>query len=69
MDIEEIGKTLKFRREFLHLSQQDLAQMSEVNNRTVHVVEAGTGNPSLETIVKLAEILGLEIVVQVKKKD
>lgn len=69
MNILEIGKALKIRREFLHLRQEDLAEMSGVATKTIHVVEAGTGNPSLETITKLADMLGLEIAVDIKKTD
>jgi len=63
----DIGKALKFRREFLNLRQEDLAEMSGVAVKTIHVVESGTGNPSLETITKLADVLGMELLLQVKK--
>ena len=63
----DIGKALKFRREFLSLRQEDLAEMSGVAVKTIHVVESGTGNPSLETITKLADVLGMELLLQVKK--
>lgn len=69
MDISQIGNIFKIRREFLNLRQEDLAEMSGVATKTIHIVEAGTGNPSLETIMKLADILGLEIAVQVKKTN
>jgi transcriptional regulator with XRE-family HTH domain len=65
--IEEIGKAMKYRREFLNLRQEDLSEMSGVNSRTIHQIENGTGNPSFETLEKLAAILGMELVVQVKK--
>lgn len=67
MKIEEIGKALKYRREFLSLRQEDLSEMSGVNSRTIHLIENGTGNPSFETLEKLAAILGMELVVQVKR--
>lgn len=67
MKIEEIGKAMKYRREFLNLRQEDLSEMSGVNSRTIHQIENGTGNPSFETLEKLAAILGMELVVQVKK--
>lgn len=67
MDISEIGHSIKARRESLRLHQEDLAEMSRVATKTIHSVEAGTGNPSIETLLKLAEILGLEILLQVKK--
>lgn len=67
MNLPEIAKTVKNRRESLNLRQEDLAEMSGVATKTIHSVEAGTSNPSFKTLLKLADILGLEIVLQVKK--
>lgn len=67
MDLSEIAKTIGNRRASLRLRQEDLAEMSGVATKTIHSVETGASNPSLETLLKLANILGLEIVVQVKK--
>lgn len=69
MNTLQIGKVIKVRREFLHLRQEDLAEMSGVATKTIHTVEAGTGNPSVKTIIKLADILGLEIDMEVKKTN
>jgi DNA-binding XRE family transcriptional regulator len=69
MTTEEIGKTIKFRREFLNLRQEDLAEISGVTSRTIHLIETGTGNPSVETLNKLATVLGLELIIQVKKAN
>jgi transcriptional regulator with XRE-family HTH domain len=65
----EIGKFIKYRREFLEMRQEDLAEISGVTSRTIHLVETATGNPSVETLEKLATVLGLEIIVQVKKNS
>lgn len=67
MSIEEIGKALKFRREFLNIRQEDLAEMSGITTRTIHLIESGTGNPSMETLEKLATVLGMELILQIKK--
>ncbi len=67
MNIKEIGKVLKFRREFLSLRQDDLAEMSGITSRTIHIIESGTGNPSLETLENLVTVLGMELILQVKK--
>jgi transcriptional regulator with XRE-family HTH domain len=67
MNVTELGEAIKFRREFLALRQEDLAEMSGVTIKTIHLVESGTGNPSLETINKLALVLGMELQLQVKK--
>lgn len=69
MNTEEIGKALRFRREFLNLRQEDLAEMSGVTSRTIHHIESGTGNPSVETLNKLATVLGMELLLLVKKAD
>lgn len=69
MDLEEMGKALKFRREFLNLRQEDLAEMSGVTSRTIHLIETGTGNPSVATLQKLATVLGMELQLQVKKAN
>ena len=69
MNIEEMGKSLKFRREFLNLRQEDLAEMSGITSRTIHLIESGTGNPSVETLEKLVTVLGMELLLQVKKPN
>lgn len=69
MTVSEMGKLMKFRREFLNLRQEDLAEMSGVTSRTIHLVESGTGNPSIETLEKLATVLGMELLLKVKKTD
>lgn len=63
MDIKDI---LKERRSFLQISQQDLAEIAEVSLATIKNIERGKGNPSLKTIKKICEILGLEICLNVK---
>lgn len=67
MTLAEIGKQMKIRREFLNLRQEDLAEMSGVNTRTIHQVESGKGNPSIQTLQKLAIIVGMELIIQVKQ--
>lgn len=67
MRIEEMGRELKFRREFLNLRQEDLAEMSGITTRTIHLIESGTGNPSFKTLEKLATVLGMELMLQIKK--
>jgi Predicted transcriptional regulators len=54
---------------FLHLKQSDLAEMSGVTIKTIHLVESGTGNPSLETIEKIARVLRMELKLQVKQPN
>jgi transcriptional regulator with XRE-family HTH domain len=69
MESSEMGKIIKFRREFLHLKQSDLAELSGVTIKTIHLIESGTGNPSFETIEKIANVLGMELLLQVKQPN
>ena len=59
---------MKLRRETLGLSQQDLAEMSGISLPTVKDIERGLANPSLSTISKLLDVLGMEIVYRVRQK-
>lgn len=69
MKIDKIGQLMRERREFLNLRQEDLAEMSGLTTRTINIVEKGKGNPAIQTLEKLALVLGLEILVQVKKTN
>ncbi len=69
MKLEGIGKLIKSRRDFLNLRQEDLMELSGVNMRTIHLVEQGKGNPSFATLEKLTEVLGLEIILEIKKAN
>lgn len=69
MKIEEMGKAMRFRREFLGLRQEDLAGMSGITSKTIHLIETGAGNPSVETLEKLATVLGMELQLKVRKAN
>jgi transcriptional regulator with XRE-family HTH domain len=66
MHFEDIVLKIKERREELNVTQETLAALSGVGLRTLKQFESGKGNPTLETLSKLAEALGLEIQLQVK---
>ena len=69
MHQEELIKTLKERREALKVTQDYLAELSGVGLRTLKGIESGKGNPTIETLNKLAEVLGLELKLEVKKAN
>ena len=62
----EYGKLIKERRVVLGLTQQDLADYSGLSLRIIKSVESEKGNPSLNTLEKIAEVLGLELIMKVK---
>lgn len=69
MNLKDIGELIKKRRELLKLRQEDLSELSDVTIKTIHLIELGNGNPSFQTLNKLTEVLGLEIIVDVKKRN
>lgn len=67
MHFVKLVKSVKERREMLRVSQETLADVSGVGLRTLKQFESGKGNPTLLTVQKLADALGMEICLQVKK--
>ena len=66
MHLNNIVETLKKRRIRLQVTQETLALLTGVSLRTIKQLEAGKGNPRLETIQKLAQVLGLELQLEIK---
>lgn len=60
-------KQIKERREILKITQENLADLSGVGLRTIKQLEAGKANPTYRTLQEIADVLGLELVLQVKK--
>lgn len=49
------------------INQQILSDLSSVGINTIVATERGNGNPSLSTLQKILDTLGLELDVRVKK--
>ncbi len=60
---------LKERRKVLNVTQETLAELSGVGLRTLKQFESGKGNPTLETLQKLCDVLGLEISLDIKSTE
>ena len=69
MHQSELINILKDRREALKITQEHLAELSGVGLRTLKAIESGKGNPTLDTLNKLADVLGLELKLEVKKTN
>lgn len=57
----EIGSKLRERRKLLRLRQRDLAELAGVTLRGLTDLEQGKANPTLNQLLKIAAVLGLEI--------
>ena len=69
MHYREIIHSIKERREILKVTQEALAELSGVGLRTLKQFESGKGNPTLHTLQKLADVLGMEVCIQVKNTN
>ena len=68
MLVKTLGEIIRNRRKELKITQPHLAELAKVSTNTLYKVERGQGNPSLDVLNKLAEVLGLELTFEVKKK-
>jgi len=66
MDKQKLGQLIRERRNFLNITQKELAEISGVTLRKLVDIENGKANPTLDTLVKLFEVLGLQIKVEIK---
>ncbi|MCX6299869.1 MAG: helix-turn-helix transcriptional regulator [Bacteroidetes bacterium] len=67
MHFNKITQQIKARREMLNVTQETLAELSELGLRTLKQIESGKGNFTLRSLQKLADVLGMEILLQVKQ--
>jgi transcriptional regulator with XRE-family HTH domain len=67
MNQDSIIQAIKGRREMLRVTQETLAELSGVGLRSLKQFESGKGNPTLKTLQKLADVLGMDVCLQIKK--
>ncbi len=66
MHFKKLIRTIKERREVMQVTQETLAELSGVGLRTLKQFESGKGNPTLLTLQKLVDVLGMEICLKIK---
>ncbi len=69
MSNEELIKVIKERKNILGINQEDLAELSEVGLATLKRFESGKGNITLYNLRKIADVLGLDINLEIKKAN
>ncbi|HNW83775.1 MAG TPA: helix-turn-helix transcriptional regulator [bacterium] len=63
----QIGQIIKERRKLLNIAQQDICEMAGVSQHTLSAIENGNGNPAVDTLLKILNILGIDIELKVRK--
>lgn len=66
MNSKEIGSIIKKRRQELKVNQLTLSELAGVGINTLVAIERGTGNPKLETLLSVLDILGLQLNITLK---
>jgi transcriptional regulator with XRE-family HTH domain len=67
MHSQSLIEVIKTRRNNLDVTQEMLSELSGVGLRTLKQFESGKGNPTLETLQKLGNALGMELSFTVKE--
>ncbi len=65
--IQNIGHIIQQRRDHMRITQQELADMADIGINTLYKIETGQANPTLKSLQKITDILGMEITLQIKK--
>ncbi|WP_424495316.1 helix-turn-helix domain-containing protein [Salinimicrobium sp. GXAS 041] len=65
--IAHIGRLIQQRRDHMRITQEQLAEMADIGIITLYKIETGKANPTLQSLQKITDVLGLEITLQIKK--
>jgi transcriptional regulator with XRE-family HTH domain len=60
-NFKELSNRIKHRREQLNYTQKDLAELTNISERTIRAIENGEGSTSILSWFKILETLGLEM--------
>ncbi|MCB5272930.1 hypothetical protein BJG92_00442 [Arthrobacter sp. SO5] len=63
-DVASIAAMIRTARKNAGMTQEDLAKLAGTSVRTVRAIEKASGNPSLQAVVAVTNVLGLQIVVR-----
>jgi transcriptional regulator with XRE-family HTH domain len=59
MEYKSLGEKIKKLRKERNLTQEKLAELAEIDPKSVIDIESGKRNPTLKTIDKIAKALGI----------
>ncbi|MFI3176282.1 MAG: helix-turn-helix transcriptional regulator [Eubacteriales bacterium] len=59
MEFKSMGSKMQFYRKRARISQEQLAEEIEVSRNYISAIERGVKTPSLETFIKISNVLGV----------
>jgi transcriptional regulator with XRE-family HTH domain len=69
MKSNEAGSVIRRRRLSLHIDQRTLSDISGIAVHTLSNIEAGNGNPTVATLDRVLDALGMELRIQLKEQE
>lgn len=69
MNKKKLSQLLKNRRNELGINQIDLSEISGVALHTISDIESGKGNPTFSVLIRILDVLGLDIKIKVKDNE
>jgi len=66
MNNQQLGKIIQERRDYLNLTQKDVAEMAGITFKSISEIELGIRNPTINTLNRVLDVLGLDLSVQIK---
>ena len=66
MNIQAISNAIVKRRKMLSVSQKELADLAGVSLHSIINLESGRGNPTLQLLLTVVEVLGMNMQLEVK---
>ena len=67
MKAMEAGRLIRKRRMSLHIDQRTLSEIAGIAVHTLSNIEAGKGNPTVATLERVLNALGMELRIQIKE--
>lgn len=68
MWLSTLGKVIKERRQGLKITQSQVAELAGISVNTLYQLERGRSNPTIEILAKVADVLGMELKLEIKRK-
>jgi transcriptional regulator with XRE-family HTH domain len=66
MNNQQIGNLIQERRDYLNLTQKDVAEMAGITFKSISEIELGIRNPTVNTLISVLDVLGLELTAHIK---
>ena len=69
MNTKKTGDLIRRRRTSLQIDQHTLSEISGIAVHTLSNIEAGKGNPTVATLDRVLDALGMELRIQIKEQE